>query len=100
MAKLTNEQMEQREQSDACINSAESRQKKAEGQQIEQKKQLLIEKTREMKAIYDELVAAGAIELSDEQLNEINGGFLWDKVKEQAKKAAKEATYTGYLSLY
>ena len=31
--------------------------------QIEQKKQLLIEKTREMKAIYDELVAAGAIAL-------------------------------------
>ena len=53
-----------------------------------------------MKAIYDELVAAGAIELSDEQLNEINGGFFWDKVKEQAKKAAKEATDTGNLSLY
>ena len=68
--------------------------------QIEQKKQLLIEKTREMKAIYDELVAVGAIELSDEQLNEINGGSLWDKVKERAKKAAKETTDTGNLSLY
>ena len=100
MATLTAELMEQREQSDACIDSTESRQKKAEGQQIEQKKQLLIEKTRAMKAVYDELVAAGAIELSDEQLNEINGGFFWDKVKEQAKKAAKETTDTGNLSLY
>ena len=44
--------------------------------------------------------AAGAIELSDEQLNEINGGSFWDKVKEQAKKAAKETTDTGNLSLY
>ena len=32
MATLTAEQMEQREQSDACIDSTESRQKKAEGQ--------------------------------------------------------------------
>ena len=38
--------------------------------------------------------------LNNEQLNEINGGFLWDKVKEQAKKAAKETTDTGNLSLY
>jgi len=68
--------------------------------QLEQKKQLLAEKTRDMRAIYDELVAAGAIELSDEQLNEINGGSFWDKVKEQAKKAAKETTDTGNLSLY
>ncbi len=97
---MTNELIEQREQSNACIDSAEARQKKAEGQQIEQKKQLLIEKTREMKAVYDELVAAGAIELTDDELNEINGGHWWDKVKEQAKKAAKETTDTGSLSLY
>lgn len=78
MATLTNEQMEQREQSDACINSAESRQKKAEGQQIEQKKQLLAEKMKEMKAIYDELAEAGAIEISDDDLENVAGGAHFD----------------------
>ena len=68
--------MEQREQSDACIDSAESRQKKAEGQQIEQKKQLLAEKSKQMKAIYDELVEAGAIELTDDDLDKAAGGFV------------------------
>ena len=68
--------------------------------QLEQKKQLLAEKTRDMRAIYDELVAVGAIELTDDELNEINGGHWWDKVKEQEKKAAKETTDTGNLSLY
>jgi bacteriocin-like protein len=47
-------------------------------EQIEQKKQLLAEKVKEMKAIYDELVEAGAItpgkELSDDELDAINGG--------------------------
>ena len=33
-------------------------------EQIEQKKQLLEEKMKEMKAIYNELVEAGAIEMS------------------------------------
>ena len=75
MATLTNQQMEQREQSDACINSAESRQKKAEGQQIEQKKQLLAEKMKEMKAIYNELAEAGAIEISEEDLENVAGGI-------------------------
>jgi bacteriocin-like protein len=69
-------------------------------EQIEQKKQQLKKLDAEAKKLRDELVAAGAIELSDEQLNEINGGFFWDKVKEQAKKAAKETTDTGNLSLY
>ena len=36
MATLTKKQMEQREQSDACIDSAESRQKKGEGQLVEE----------------------------------------------------------------
>ena len=76
MAKLTNELMEQREQNDACIDSAESRQKKAEGQQIEQKKQLLAEKKKEMKALYDELKEAGAIELADEELDGAAGGGM------------------------
>ena len=45
-------------------------------EQIEQKKQLLAEKTKEMKAIYDELVEAGAIELSDDDLDQAAGGFF------------------------
>ncbi len=43
-------------------------------EQIEQKKQLLAEKAKQMKAIYDELVEAGAIELSDEELDGVAGG--------------------------
>ena len=43
-------------------------------EQIEQKKQLLAEKIKQMKAIYDELVEAGAIELSDEELDGVAGG--------------------------
>ena len=44
-------------------------------EQIEQKKQLLAEKMKEMKAIYDELVEAGAIELSDDDLDKAAGGL-------------------------
>ncbi|MBQ6745462.1 MAG: hypothetical protein IJR07_00215 [Bacteroidaceae bacterium] len=43
-------------------------------EQIEQKKQLLAEKMKEVKAIYDELVEAGVIELSDEELDSVTGG--------------------------
>ena len=43
-------------------------------EQIEQKKQLLTEKLKERKAIYDELVEAGAIELTDEELDKAAGG--------------------------
>ena len=43
-------------------------------EQIEQKKQLLEEKVKQMKAIYDELVEAGAIELSEEDLDKAAGG--------------------------
>ena len=50
-------------------------QKKADGQQIEQKKQLLAEKMKEMKAIYDELVEAGAFPLDDDDLDEAAGGI-------------------------
>ena len=42
--------------------------------EIEQKKQLLEEKMKEMKAIYHELVEAGAIELSDDDLDQAAGG--------------------------
>jgi len=46
-------------------------------EQIQEKKQLLVEKTKEMKAIYDELVEAGAIELSEEELEKSTGGGLF-----------------------
>ena len=48
-------------------------------EQIEQKKQLLAEKTKEMKAIFNELVEAGAIEMSDEELNHVAGGGTPDE---------------------
>ena len=44
-------------------------------QQIEQKKQLLAEKMKEMKAIYNELADAGAIEISEEDLENVAGGI-------------------------
>ena len=74
MTTLTAGRIEQREQSDACIGSAESRKMKTEGQQIEQKKQLLAEKVKEIKVLYDELVEAGVIELSDNDLDKAAGG--------------------------
>ena len=43
-------------------------------EQIEQKKQLLEEKMKEMKAIYNELVEVGAIELSEDDLDQAAGG--------------------------
>ena len=43
-------------------------------EQIEQKKQLLAEKVKQMKAIYDELVEAGAWPLSDDDLDKAAGG--------------------------
>ena len=48
-------------------------------EQIEQKKQLLAEKMKEMKAIFDELVEAGAIELSDDDLDKAAGGYSFLK---------------------
>ena len=52
-------------------------------EQIEQKKQLLEEKMKEMKALYDELVEAGAIELSDDDLDQAAGGVYWDFIHGQ-----------------
>ena len=46
--------------------------------QIEQKKQLLAEKKKEMKASYDELAEAGAIEISDDDLENVAGGASFD----------------------
>ena len=56
-------------------------------EQIEQKKQLLVVKMKEMKAIFDELVEAGAIELSDEELDAIAGG---GKVPDWFKKMDRD----------
>ena len=47
-------------------------------EQIEQKKQLLAEKKKEMKAIYNELAEAGAIEISDDDLENVAGGANFD----------------------
>ena len=47
-------------------------------EQIEQKKQLLAEKVKQIKAIYDELVEAGAIELSEDELVETGAWPLSD----------------------
>ena len=49
-------------------------------EQIEQKKQLLAEKMNEMKAIHDELVEAGALSLSDEDLEKVAGGIDFSKL--------------------
>ncbi len=49
---------------------------KLTAEQIAQKKQLLEEKMKEVKALYDELVEAGAIELSDDALDQAAGGLL------------------------
>ena len=51
---------------------------KLTNEQIEQKKQLLAEKMKEMKAIYDELAEAGAIEISDDDLDQAAGGNSLD----------------------
>jgi hypothetical protein len=56
-------------------------------EQIQEKKQLLVEKTKEMKAIYDELVEADANELSEEELEKRTGGlFLLPGVLEALQK--------------
>ncbi len=48
-------------------------------EQIEQKKQLLAEKKKQMETNHDELVEAGAIELSDDDLDKAAGGVVpWD----------------------
>ena len=44
-------------------------------EQIEQKKQQLKQLAEQAKTLYDELVEAGAIELSDDDLDQAAGGF-------------------------
>ena len=45
-------------------------------EQIEQKKQQLKQLVEEVKALKDELVEAGAIELSEDDLDKATGGFI------------------------
>ena len=49
---------------------------KLTNEQIEQNKQLLAEKMKAMKAHYNELAEAGAIELTDEELDGAAGGGM------------------------
>ena len=44
-------------------------------EQIEQKKQLLAEKKEQMKTLAKELMEAGAIELSEKDLDNVSGGI-------------------------
>ena len=44
-------------------------------EEIEQLKQQLKEKTAEVRAIYDKLMEAGAIEVPDDYLDQVAGGF-------------------------
>ena len=51
-------------------------------EQIEAKKQQLKQLTEQAKALYDELVEAGAIELSDDDLDQAAGGsYMPEKIK-------------------
>ena len=45
-------------------------------EQIEQKKQLLKQKLEEAKALRDELQAAGALQLNENELDEVAGGYV------------------------
>ena len=45
-------------------------------EQIEQKKQLLEEKMKQMKALKDELVEAGAWPMDEDELDKVAGGLI------------------------
>lgn len=47
-------------------------------EEIEQLQQQLKEKTEEIRVIYDKLVEAGAVELPDDFLDGVAGGFSLD----------------------
>ena len=65
-------------------------------QQIEQKKQLLEEKMKEAKAIYDELMEAGAIPMDDDELDGVAGGRTPIEVYLDPKAELR----TDYFGLY
>ena len=54
--------------------------------QIEQKKQLLAEKMKEVKAICNELLEAGTMELSEDDLDKANGGYGFAPFSEKDKE--------------
>ena len=45
-------------------------------EQIEQKKQLLKQTLEEAKALRDELQAAGALQLNEDELDKVAGGYI------------------------
>ena len=78
-------------------------------EQIEQKKQLIVEKMKQMKAIYDELVEAGAIELTEDELDGVAGGGFFQDVAlvftglgefcgDMAKSVFKKETWEDFFS--
>jgi len=70
-------------------------------EQIEQKKQLLAEKVKEMKALVNELVKAGAVELSDKDLEKATGGAPYSIKDEdflESIRKMKEMLEHGHLA--
>lgn len=68
-------------------------------EQIKQKKQQLKQLVEEMSAITKELVEAGAIELSDDDLDKVSGGDLvWDG--SDFHVVIPESLYPAYYSRY
>lgn len=55
-------------------------------EQIAEKKQLFVQKTMELKALYDEIKSAGPIELSDDELENVTGGGFFQDVGNFFKK--------------
>ena len=63
-------------------------------EQVEQKKQQLKQLAEQMDALTKELVEAGAIELSEEDLEKVEGGFLSTRIikflENEQKQGPKE----------
>ena len=54
-------------------------------EQIEQKKQLLKQTLEEAKALRDELQAAGALQLNEDELDKVAGGVYYAGLSESAE---------------
>ena len=55
-------------------------------EQIEQKKQLLKQKLEEAKALRNELQAAGALQLNEDDLDKVAGGIYIEGIPESGEK--------------
>jgi len=58
--------------------------------EIEAKKQQLMQLTEKIEALTQELTDAGALELSDDDLDEVAGGFNFKKIIERIKQQANK----------